>query len=428
MWRVRRRRLAMALPLLALSGCMFRDLDRNLRQFNRNGFLVGAVHIAASDGEPESAPIVAFAYRGDGADAEVVDWFMLARPGPYFLVAPVGRYRVAAFEDRNRSYTYDPGEPAALLRDGAVIESRPGEVTRGLDMVLRRDAATPLPVSIALPIGSEPGVDALPNPRLGEVVGLDDPRFSAAAAATGLWRPVDFLFDVGAGIYFLEPYDPHRIPVLFVHGALGEPNDFRTLIAQLDRQRFQPWVVYYPSAVRLEIIAAELDRWLQTLELTYGFDRLAVVAHSMGGLVARAYLGRDPNIGGTREPLLFVSISTPWQGHAGAAFGVDRAPVVAPSWYDVTPGSPFLSSLLHKPLPARVSFDLFFSYGGGSRLQGEANDGVVTLASQLDPRAQDQARRVLGFDASHRGVLDSPLAALQLARALDAFAAGAAAR
>ena len=41
----------------------------------------------------ESAPIVAFAYRGDGADAEVVDSFMLARPGPHFLIAPVGDYR-----------------------------------------------------------------------------------------------------------------------------------------------------------------------------------------------------------------------------------------------------------------------------------------------------------------------------------------------
>ena len=165
----------------------------------------------------------------------------------------------------------------SLRRGGALVEARPGQVTRGLDMVLRRGAGTLLPVSIALPMGTEPGVDALPNPHLGELVALDAPRFSADAAATGSWRPVDFLFDVGAGIYFLEPDDPHRIPVLFVHGALGEPNDFGTLIAQ------------------------------------------------------------------------------------------------------------------------------------------------------LDPRAQDQARRVLGFDASYRGVLESPLAALQLSRALDAFAVGAAA-
>lgn len=423
--RCRRARLALALLAVGLAGCMFRDLDRNLRQFNRNGFLVGAViaeDTAAPDGPP---PIVAFAYRGEGAGAAIVDWFMLARPGPYFLVAPVGQYRLAAFEDRNRSLSYDAGEPAGVFEDGALVEARPGEVTRGLDIALRRDGF-PLPVPIALPIGTEPGVDTLPSPRLGEVVSLDDARFSAASAEMGLWRPVDFLFDVGAGIYFVEPYDPQRIPVLFVHGALGQPNDFASLIAALDRRRFQPWVAFYPTAVRLEIAAAALDRWLQTLELRYGFERLVLVAHSMGGLVVRRYLDHDaPGLGNHAAPVLFVSISTPWQGHAGAAFGVDRAPVVAPSWYDVMPGSPFLVELLRKPLPPQASFDLYFSYGGGSRLRDAPNDGVVTLASQLDERAQDQARRVLGFDASHRGVLDSPRVAAELGRALAAFADGA---
>jgi hypothetical protein len=34
---------------------------------------------------------------------------------------------------------------------------------------------------------------------------------------------------------------------------------------------------------------------------------------------------------------------------------------------------------------------------------------VVTLASQLDQRAQQGARRLYGFNDSHTGILDDPL-------------------
>src|SRR6185295_7947075 len=119
---------------------------------------------------------------------------------------------------------------------------------------------------------------------------------------------------------------PKKVPVLFVHGALGHPGNFTALIARLDRKQFQPWLAYYPTAVRLETTAMSLDRWMQYLYVQYQFPRLAVVAHSMGGLVARAYVNRvaaadDSRAAGLR---LFFTISTPWDGHAGAQRGVDR--------------------------------------------------------------------------------------------------------
>jgi len=211
--------------------------------------------------------------------------------------------------------------------------------------------------------------------------------------------------------------------VLFVHGALGNPNNFRALINSLDRNRFQAWVAYYPTAVRLDIVGGALGRWLQALEVEYGFQRLGLVAHSMGGLVARSYLAGDPyGLGGTIDALTFVSIATPWQGHAAAALGVARAPVPAPSWFDMAPGSPFLNRLLASPLPPCAVHDLYFAYGG-SRRSRTANDGVVTVASQLDLRAQDQARRVVGFDAQHAAVLDSPTVADELRRSLASLRA-----
>jgi len=57
-----------------------------------------------------------------------------------------------------------------------------------------------------------------------------------------------------------------------------------------------------------------------------------------------------------------------------------------------------------------------------SRRSRAANDGVVTVASQLDPRAQRQARLMMGFDAQHRAVLDDPAVADALQRSLAGVA------
>jgi pimeloyl-ACP methyl ester carboxylesterase len=197
--------------------------------------------------------------------------------------------------------------------------------------------------------------------------------------------------------------------VLFVHGALGHPRNFATLISRLDRNRFQPWLVFYPTAVRLSTTAAAMDRWMQYLYAQHQYPRLVVVAHSMGGLVARAFINRviEAKDGRAEGMRLFFTMSTPWDGHASAQSGVDRAPVVAPSWYDMAPGSPFVRALLDPPLPPAIPHDLLFSYAGGARRMREANDGTVTVASQLDMRMQSRARRVLGFNETHTSILEN---------------------
>jgi len=408
-----------ACVLLTLAGCRFGVLGQHVRTLDANGYLRGTVSQPAGE---TAGPVVIFAVRASDPSGRASDWVVLSRPGPYFLVVPVGEYRVGAFVDRDHTLTLDEGEPAAWFRGGEPVVARPGDTTAGLNLALTNTAPA-APVAVSLLERTSAGIDELPASRIGEVVTLDDPRFSATAAHTGLWRPVEFLVDVGAGIYFLEPYDPHRTPVLFVHGALGNPNNFRALINSLDRNQFQAWVAYYPTAVRLDIVGGALGRWLQALEVEYGFQRLGLVAHSMGGLVARSYLAGDPyGLGGTIDALTFVSIATPWQGHAAAALGVARAPVPAPSWFDMAPGSPFLNRLLASPLPPYAVHDLYFAYGG-SRRSRTANDGVVTVASQLDLRAQDQARRVVGFDAQHAAVLDSPTVADELRRSLASLRA-----
>ena len=74
---------------------------------------------------------------------------------------------------------------------------------------------------------------------------------SAESGSLGLRQPFEFLANVGIGVFLLEPYDPKRIPVLFVSGAGGNPWEWRALIDALDHSRYQPWVFVYPSGQRL---------------------------------------------------------------------------------------------------------------------------------------------------------------------------------
>jgi pimeloyl-ACP methyl ester carboxylesterase len=230
---------------------------------------------------------------------------------------------------------------------------------------------------------------------IGETAALSDARFSEENAENGLWRPFDFLLDAHPGVYFLQPYDASKIPVLFVHGISGTPRDFEPLIARLDRSRFQPWVYYYPSGAHLGAVADHLAQAVEKLQRRYGFDDLPVVAHSVGGLVSRGFLQRYHALGGRLRTPLLVSLSTPWNGHRAAELGVRLSPVVVRVWVDMSPGSDYLTSLFASPLPAGTAHHLFFT----------TNDRTVTPASQLRLQAQREAARVYGFDESHMGVL-----------------------
>lgn len=407
---------------LLLSGCMFRQLERNLAEKRGHAVLRGAVHTE----QPTDVPIVVLIYTGEDGSEQLVDYFVLAGPGPYFFVVPAGTYRLAAFEDLNRDFTYEPDvDASALLRAGEPITATGGATLHGLDIEIRDASSEHIPFAFSSADSEGAGARPLAEFHLGEITRIDDPRFSDEHARRGLWQPVDFLSQVGAGVYFLEPYDPQKIPVLFVHGAGGHPGNWAALIARLDRDRFQPWLVYYPTAPRLEKTAMWLDRWVQYLYVVHRYPRMAVIAHSMGGLVARAFINRAIAAGdGRAEGLrLFITMSTPWDGHRLAQRGVDKAPVVVPSWYDMAPGSPFLRSLLEPELPPPLAHDLLFSYAGGSRLVRAANDGAVTLKSQLVPRAQAQARTVRGFNETHRTILRSADVAALINEELAALAA-----
>ncbi len=395
------KRTAIMIVALCIAGCMFRKLDEQLKQIDELCVISGTVRGDPANRDPRVVLLLRATPAGTQPSRRIDDHFVSEGDGRWIMVAQPGEYALAAFEDRSRDLIYQPGEPVLRASETSDVHCERG--SRIADRVLVIPANGPA-------FAGEVDVTALqartPDEQLGAslrslaAVGalttLEDPRFSAENVRSGMWAPYDFLLNAGPGVYFLEPYDPKRIPVLFVHGIEGSPLNFTHLIGQLDRSKFQPWVYYYPSGARLGRVADHLAQTMLELEVRHRVPRVVVVAHSMGGLVSRGYLMRRS--GGASVPL-FITLSTPWGGHDAAKLGVEYAPTVVRSWYDMAPGSDYLRTLFDTGLDG-TEHHLLFSF------RGESGDGVVTLASELRPEAQQQARKLYGFDDTHTGILE----------------------
>jgi pimeloyl-ACP methyl ester carboxylesterase len=236
------------------------------------------------------------------------------------------------------------------------------------------------------------------------VTRLDAPDFTDSNGRKGLWQPVSFVKEKRAGVYLLEQYDAAKVPVLFIHGAGGTPQDWRYFIGNLDRTKYQPWVYYYPTGLPINLSAEWLNNFVTALHAKYAFRQLIVTGHSMGGLVARRFITLNANGAGQDYVKLLVTFATPWAGVPMAGLGAALGRYAVPSWRDLTPDSVFLRSLHAEALPPAVRHHLFFGY----RERGDAfdSDGVITVASQLDGHADNHAARIHGFKTDHSGILD----------------------
>jgi len=394
-----RSRVLAALAAALLPGCMLFHAADDLKD------LAQATTIAGTLETPDSGnyPVVVGLFRDEDGKKTLANHYLRWGPGPFRFIAVPGRYHVFAFEDRNDNLMYDEGEPAYYVgARQAPVSAAPG---KSLD-VGRLSLAAAVPAGIdELRAAAK---SSLNSPNLarfhrGTITTWDDPRFRPEAGEQGMWTPVEALEKYGAGMFFLEPYDPARVPVVFVHGINGTALDFKPIVEHLDRKRFQAWVFEYPSGFRLGMVSDLLVRVLDDLQARHRFGRYVIVAHSMGGLVSRGAVNHLLLREGPQPIALYVTISTPWEGHEAAEMGAKYSPVVLPVWVDMSPGSAYLAGLFRKPLPDSLPYYLFFSYEGG-----KGTDGTVSLKSMLDVSAQNQSLRTVGFPATHMSILESP--------------------
>jgi pimeloyl-ACP methyl ester carboxylesterase len=94
------------------------------------------------------------------------------------------------------------------------------------------------------------------------------------------------------GLYFLQPYDPDRIPVVFVHGLFSTPFTWVQTINGLQadpqvRAHYQFWVFAYPTGNPILYSALRLREELARVDKLYPNHRdYVLVGHSMGGLLS----------------------------------------------------------------------------------------------------------------------------------------------
>lgn len=155
-------------------------------------------------------------------------------------------------------------------------------------------------------------------------------------------------FTKETGLYFLQPYDPEKIPLVMVHGLVSSPDAYRHIINDLSpepwfRDRYQIWLYNYPtgnpwlySAMRFREHMNHAAAYARSKGHDLNLNQMVILAHSMGGLITRA------------------SISDPANHLYDAHF---RSPLEE---LDLKPSSKELirQSLLYKPLtePKRVVF------------------------------------------------------------------------
>lgn len=99
---------------------------------------------------------------------------------------------------------------------------------------------------------------------------------------------------------FARPYTPGKIPVVLVHGLLGSPDNWSVMIDTLSRDplvkaRFQFLTLRYNSLQSIPESGIQLVRSLDEARHRFdadgrdpAFERIVIVGHSLGGLVAKA--------------------------------------------------------------------------------------------------------------------------------------------
>ena len=107
---------------------------------------------------------------------------------------------------------------------------------------------------------------------------------------------------IANGVYLADPYEPGKIPVVFVHGTASSPSRWAEVLNELRddgtlSSRYQFWFYRYSSGAPILVSAAGLRRGLARVMSDVdpgGNDdalrHMVVIGHSQGGLLARLML------------------------------------------------------------------------------------------------------------------------------------------
>lgn len=377
---------------MLFSACTLYELNKQTKIMDSLGEIKGEVDVSVAG----DAPVYAALFIMDKGVLDLVDHTHVDG-GKYIFHALPDSYYIAAYVDINNDEIYQSDEPASYLG-----------MAEGVPIKLPLKTGEKI-VAEKFTISGRIEHEVAPKKEwsykkyeknIGRVVSLDDPIFKPENAAIGFWLPLDFIDNIGGGIFFLEEYDEEKIPVLFVHGASGSASEWKKVIDSMDRERFQPWLLYYPSGIRLDLISTYMIEASITLQNRHNIKQVYIVAHSMGGLVARSYMMKQAESKNQIKIALSMTINSPMKGMKSAKSGVKHSPIVVPSWRDVAADSEFIQKITAWNLPEDIPYHLVFSYESG-----KDGDGVVSMESQIPVYLQEEAEKIYGFNSGHASVL-----------------------
>jgi pimeloyl-ACP methyl ester carboxylesterase len=106
-------------------------------------------------------------------------------------------------------------------------------------------------------------------------------------------------------------------PILLLHGMVDNRSIFTLLRRALRRRGFgRIWTMNYHVLTHdLRAAARRLERTVESICEQTGYERIHVVGHSMGGIVARYYVQR---MGGDERVHTLVTLGSPHEGTAAA--------------------------------------------------------------------------------------------------------------
>jgi triacylglycerol esterase/lipase EstA (alpha/beta hydrolase family) len=186
-----------------------------------------------------------------------------------------------------------------------------------------------------------------------------------------------------------EPVRAARVPVILLHGYVANRGYFRPLVRRLEARGIAP--IFVPTArgvlYPIESYTEELHRHIERIVAGTGQPRVALVGHSMGGLVARAYVARH----GAGRVARLVTLGTPHHGSWLARLGPGA------NAREMRPGSAFLAALERGESQARspVAASIYSPHDNmvmpqaSARVEGARNvaiPGVGHIAMLRSPR------------------------------------------
>jgi pimeloyl-ACP methyl ester carboxylesterase len=145
---------------------------------------------------------------------------------------------------------------------------------------------------------------------VGQIVETLIAAFDLALRFLYLLRLLPKLKDPGSGT-----------PIVLLPGFTENAGALWWFARRLAQRGFRPFLIDFPSTfTRLDTNVAFLGMRLRQLRAATGHDQVAIVAHSMGGVIARAHMLTDPDHG----VLTLIALASPFRGthlaRLGAAF------------------------------------------------------------------------------------------------------------